>query len=127
VFSILRWHPRFAELEPMNCPADIAAVVLEILRMGTIRIRAFAGAGESRKCFLEADHLHNLPCIISDYLEGRLRYYWDIERPPFMQQVPESERRDLHPLWARLGDLIEKHGIPPLTIRGRQDQGVLAE
>jgi hypothetical protein len=111
----------------MNCPDEIAAVVLEILRMGAIRIRAFAGAGESKKCFLEADHLHNLPCILSDYRAERLRYYWDVERPSFIRQTAESERRDLEPLWFRLGDLIEQHGIPPLTIGVRQQAEILVK
>jgi hypothetical protein len=38
----------------------------------------------------EADHLHNLPQLLADYHPDRLRYYWDIERPSFIKQVPES-------------------------------------
>lgn len=96
----------------MNCPPDIAAVALAILQMGTIRIRCFASAKESRKCFIEADHIHNLPDLVRDYQPARLRYYWDIERPSFMAQVPESERRDLEPLWNKMAELIELHQIP---------------
>jgi len=95
----------------MECPRDIAEVVLEILSQGTLRIRAFAGIQQSKKCFIEADHLHNLPNLLSDYRPERLRYYWERERPSFMRQVPEEERRDLEPLWKRLAELIERHEI----------------
>jgi hypothetical protein len=98
----------------MTCPPDIAAVVLDILQLGIIRIRCFATTKESNKCFIESDHIHNLPTILTDYRPERLRYYWDLERPSFMTHVPDWERRDLEPLWERLGALVIIHNIPPL-------------
>jgi hypothetical protein len=95
----------------MECPRDIAEVILEILSRGTLRIRAFAGSQQSKKCFIEADHLHNLPHLIAHYHPELLRFYWITERPIFMRQVPEEERRDLEPLWNRLSELIERHEI----------------
>ena len=95
----------------MNCPPDIAEVILEILHLGTLRIRLFAGVRQSQKCFIEADHLHNLPHLLMDYHPERLGFYWRTERRSFMRQVPEEERRDLEPLWKRLESLIERHGI----------------
>ena len=95
----------------MECPRDIAEVILEILSRGTLRIRAFAGSQQSKKCFIEADHLHNLPHLLADYRPELLRFYWQTERPSFMRQVPAEERRDLEPLWDRLAKLLERHGI----------------
>lgn len=95
----------------MNCPSDIADIVLEILHLGALRIRLFAGIQQSKKCFIEADHLHNLPHLLADYRPDRLRFYWQTERPSFMRQVPEDERRDLEPLWNRLAELIEQHEL----------------
>jgi hypothetical protein len=95
----------------MECPRDIAEVLLEITGHGILRIRLLAGVKEARKCFVEADHLHNLPALVSDFHPDLLRFYWNTERPLFMRQVPESERRDFEPLWNRLEALIEHHGI----------------
>jgi hypothetical protein len=95
----------------MECPRDIVEVLLEIMGHGILRIRLLAGAKEVRKCFVEADHLHNLPALVADYHPDLLRFYWNTERPLFMRQVPESERRDFEPLWNRLETLIERHGI----------------
>jgi hypothetical protein len=99
----------------MNCPPDIAAVALAILQMGIIRTRCFAIAANPRRCLIEADHIHNLPDLVRDYRPERLRYYWDIERPSFIAQVPESERGDLEPLWNEMAELIQRHGIPERT------------
>jgi len=95
----------------MNCPSDIAEVILEILHLGMLRIRLFAGARQAQKCSIEADHLHNLPHLLLDYRPERLRYYWSTERPSFMRQVPEEERRDLTPIWDRLALLMDQHEI----------------
>ena len=101
----------------MDCPDDVAEVVLEILGRGILRIRCFAGAKEAKKCFIEADHLHNLPSLLADYHPELLRYYWEIERPSFISQVPEHERRDLQPLWDRLASLVELHAASTATSR----------
>jgi hypothetical protein len=95
----------------MNCPSEIAEVAVEILYLGTLRVRFFAGACQPQKCFVEADHLHNLPHLLSDYRPERLRYYCQKERSSFMRQVPEDERRDLQPLWDRMALLMEQHEI----------------
>jgi hypothetical protein len=95
----------------MACPPDIADVVAELLYRGLIRIRAFARPDEENRCFIEADHLHNLPHIINDFRVERLQYYWDVERPLFLRKVPENETHDLAPLWEQLAALMESHGI----------------
>ena len=92
----------------MKCPPEVAVVVSEILHLGLVRTRAYSGAKESKQCYLEADHLHNLPGILADYVPERLSYYWECERPSFMEQVPEAERRDFQPLWDRLEELIDQ-------------------
>jgi hypothetical protein len=96
----------------MRCPPDIADVIAELLYRGVIRARGFAHPGHEKRCFLEADHVHNLPHIINDFKIERLQYYWDIERPLFMKCVPASETQDLAPLWDQLGELMKSHGIP---------------
>jgi hypothetical protein len=108
----------------MNCPLEIAEVVSGILGQGLLRIRAFAGAKEAKKCFIEADHLHNLPSLLADYRPEKLRYYWEIERPSFIQQVPENERRDLTPLWNRLAELVSIHAPPDVKLPGAVEASV---
>lgn len=108
----------------MDCPREIAEVVMAILEQRIVRIRAFATSQQAKKCLWEADHLHNLPAIMSDYRPERLRFYWEVERPTFMAQIPEEERRELTPLWERLERLIPRDapklagskGVPELKV-----------
>jgi hypothetical protein len=96
----------------MTCPHDIADIIAELLSEGLMRVRACARPGQEKRCFIEADHLHNLPHIINDFKVERLQYYWDVERPIFMKSVPPDETQDLAPLWDQLGELMRAHGIP---------------
>ena len=84
----------------MRCPAEVAAILSEIIERGILRIRAHAG--DADRCFREADHIHNLPGLLRDFSWPRLLYYWDAERASFMAQVPEPEREWFEPLWREL-------------------------
>jgi hypothetical protein len=94
----------------MNCPTQIAHVILEILHRGLIRTRSFGFSGEAKKCASEADHLHNLPHVLADYRWERLRYYWEVERPCFMERVPLHERHGyfFEESWQQLEELVEQ-------------------
>jgi hypothetical protein len=97
---------------PTRCPPEIADVVAELIYRGVIRARAFAQPGHEKRCFIETDHVHNLPHIINDFKVERLQYYWNLERPLFMKKIPLTEMQDLTPLWDTLGELMKVHGIP---------------
>jgi len=63
----------------MNCPNQVAAVVLEILRQSMLNIRSAAHQGDTEQCFQEADHVHNLPSLLASFSEEKLKYYWAVE------------------------------------------------
>ena len=86
----------------MNCPSDIAEIVTSIIQAGILNIRAFGGAGDCRRCAIEADHIHNLPDILGHYSQEQLKYYWEVERPSFMSQVGEADLAGFEPLWNKL-------------------------
>jgi hypothetical protein len=85
---------------------DIKGILLEILRTGLLRIRAFGNSGDAEACGLEADHLHNLPEVIRCFRWELLHFYFTVERPGFMSRGPRGAEQ-FEPLWDRLGKLIE--------------------
>jgi hypothetical protein len=87
----------------MSCPPETAEVLLQILMIGILRIRALGWAGFARRCAVEADHIHNLPELLRDYSDDRLRYYWEAERPAFISQSAGVNVTAFEPLWAELG------------------------
>ena len=86
----------------MQCPPAIAEVLLRILHTGLLRVRWCGWQGDAEACAREADHLHNLPSLLSDYSPERLHYYWQVERPGFEDQSAS----DFKPLWDRLEKLL---------------------
>jgi hypothetical protein len=88
----------------MNCPADIASILLSILSTALLRARAGGWSGEAESCALEADHVHNLPDLLGNFSPAVLRYYWEAERTAFIDRSAAAGRSTapFEPLWERL-------------------------
>jgi len=56
----------------MDCPDQIADIVLQILREGVLAARS---AGNAERSALEADHVHNLPDLLRCFHPELLTYY----------------------------------------------------
>ena len=93
----------------MQCPPEIAGIVCAILRMGLLRIRVL---DDVARCRLEADHLHNLPGLLTDYRPELLDYYWTVERVCFTERSTPEEIEGFAPLW----DALAKHVIEPKIV-----------
>jgi hypothetical protein len=91
----------------MNCPPEIARILLEILGAASLRIRAAGWAGDASRCAVEADHIHNLPALLADYSGEGLAYYWQVEKPAFERQCGDGELAHFQPLWAELRRFAE--------------------
>jgi hypothetical protein len=86
----------------MNCPQEITEVVAEILRSGLLQIRIAGWSGDSKLAATLADHLHNLPNLLSDFSEDLLTFYWEVERPSFRDSVDDNIVKPYIDLWAQL-------------------------
>ena len=89
-------------------PTDASRIVLEILKLGTLRIRALGWAGDARRCAIEADHLHNLPDLLLTPSSALLSYYWEAEKPAFEQASSEAELARFRPLWDELQSHLQQ-------------------
>jgi hypothetical protein len=100
----------------MNCPADVAQEIARITQIGVLRIRSFACSDQARRCVHEADHIHNLPHLLIDYMPELLEFYWNVERPLLIRQITDAECVAFHDPWNRLAPLVEREckSIPPM-------------
>ena len=78
------------QTEFSRCPDEVAQAVLEIIRWAVLSIRNAGWRGDAKYCAIEADHIHNLPSLLSDYQPDKLDYYLRIERPSYISQVREE-------------------------------------
>jgi hypothetical protein len=98
----------------MNCPPAIAEVMLKILQMGLLQIRACGWQNDAATCARQADHLHNIPTLLTDFSPERLLYYWQVERPQATNASESPWNDACLPLWARLEKLLPTaNGLPP--------------
>jgi hypothetical protein len=89
---------------PVNCPAQIARVLLSILQKGILRTRSLAWLGESERCAVEADHIHNLPDLLAEFSPTKLSHYWYVARTAYANEIPEDQLDDWESLWQQLDD-----------------------
>ena len=92
----------------MNCPTEVSKPVLEILRIGILRIRAFGFEKDASRCASEADHLHNLPGLLISYQPGALKCYLEVEQPIFVEKSQGRSVADFEKHWAQLKAYAEK-------------------
>src|SRR5262245_29351674 len=85
----------------MNCPQNIARILVEIIQIALLRSRAAGWSGDARRCAVEADHVHNLPRLLLDYSPELLRYYWEVSKPGYEQETGAPDP-GFQPLWDAL-------------------------
>ena len=89
----------------MECPDEIAPLLLRITGIGLMNIRGRAWQGGAERCAIEADHVHNLPGLLADFTQSGLRYYMDVFRPEYLRQVDSTGGAGLfEPIWKSLDE-----------------------
>ena len=101
-----------------SCPDEVHEAVAELLRIALRRIRDAAGAGDTALCFIETDHVHNLPQLLRNYSPDLLTFYLTVERQAFLEQLRRHACRDeddvrdvreMHSLW----NILEREARVP--------------
>ena len=102
-----RFEPEDYELRrgggnPYEDPA-VDQVLIAILIKGVTRIRESPDAWDL--CFLESDHLHNVPDVLATHYRQRLLHYAHFERRLYARR-PLSESALYEDDWKRLLELV---------------------
>ena len=93
------------EYQPMTENQAVQKILLEILKIGLLRIRHLGDDGSADACSIEADHLHNIPEVISSGSRDQLLYYYNVERPIFLKRAADAQM--FQPQWEQLANWIE--------------------
>jgi hypothetical protein len=86
----------------MESLPEIRECLLEVVATGIINIRSEATRGNCARCFIEADHIHNLPTLVCDFSHELLKFYLDVEKPAYISQSSGAETKSFESVWARL-------------------------
>ena len=99
----------------MQCPIEVAEIVNEILRIGILRVRALAWNGDAERCAIEADHLHNLPALLSEFQAEKLEYYLQVERAAYVRRSSPDDLACFQSLWSSLAEWSASAKKPTLA------------
>ncbi len=104
----------------MNCPDQIANVLLQILAHGVVSARSAGWSEKLELATLEADHVHNMANLVRQYDPEKLVYYWDLERPSYIIQYERlvgSAPPYFTELWQELEALMPevRATLPPVS------------
>lgn len=79
-----------------------------ILYWGLLRIRESAGGNDCEMCYLEADHLHNIPAILREKSIPLLKYYFEIERPAYIKKVTTQPIKPVLESWSIIEQFLSE-------------------
>jgi len=91
-----------------KCPDEVRVALLQILETAILSIRFNANSGKSNYCFIEADHIHNIPGILVDFNIEKLEWYFNATKESYIESMQGLEGSE--PLaYKNQWDVISKH------------------
>lgn len=93
---------------------ELAESLAAILHLGLVSLRGTAGQ-DKEYVKIEANHLHNLPFCLARMNLGAIRYYYEQERPCYLDEMKEMGGRgkslmpDYERAWSVIGRYLSDH------------------
>ena len=84
------------------CPEELRLAFHELLYHSLLCIRG--NCSDSKLVFVHADHIHNIPALLSRFTPDLLKFYWEIERRCFLRNLPSGTDAPavFEPYWATI-------------------------
>lgn len=87
---------------------EIDKVLISIIIIGVNNISDFVITGDYENIFIEAYHIHNLPCIIQDKEKKELiGYYLKVECKQYLREGNEVAKQNFDSIWKELRNIIK--------------------
>jgi hypothetical protein len=95
----------------VNCPDEVIAIVLQILREGDLRQRKASSAGDRGLWIAEYNHLCKVSDLRRRFRMKQLKEYLDYAQGPYASEVQGQGLSDsvYAPLWEQLTRYAEQH------------------
>ena len=76
---------------------------LQILRRAILRLRV-SPSGDHSQCFIEADHVHNIPELLINPIPYKEKYYFEVERVCYLRDARPGYAEEFAPFWEKLAE-----------------------
>ena len=104
----------------MSDKEELRSILLELLRVGLLRIRVWGWNEKAAECAAEADRLHDLPDMIREMDVEVIRRFHDFELRHFAENT--ATRGFYEADWKRLGAVLDK-----MQSRGTKNRTLIGE
>ena len=92
----------------MKCPPEIQDNLLRIIFFAAGNIMKAGQAGDAKQCDAEAEHIYNIPQIISHYKPRHFLFYWRDTRPRFIERSQGKDISIFNLAWEKLEPIAEQ-------------------
>jgi hypothetical protein len=96
-----------------GCPEALRDAFLELLSRTLVDIRNHSS--DAGFCHALAHHVHNVPALLGRFHRDRLAFYWEVERPGFLEALEAMGRRppkQFDEAWEVIGREYRRLGGP---------------
>ena len=76
----------------------------QILLRVILLIRRFANSGDHSQCFIEADHVRNIPELLINPIPYKEKYYFEVERVSYLRDARPESAEAYAPFWEKLAE-----------------------
>jgi len=97
----------------MSAPKAIQDALTEIVYYGILMIRMEAKGGNSVRCAIEAEHIHNLPNLINNYSDDYLLCYYPKDVQSYLAATKSTNVNCFRPAWMIIDQYLKEKGKIP--------------
>jgi len=95
--------------------SELDRIYLHLLQVGFVVLKEAIASGDSSWVSAEVEMLHNIPSLVGEHNEQRDRYYWNEERPHYIDwmtnhgsaEARSRMRTYYEPFWNEMEKLHE--------------------
>lgn len=96
-----------------NAPKQIQDALTEIIYYGILMIRSEAKVGNSARCLIDAEHIHDLPNTINEYSDDRLLCYYPARVQAYLSATKGANVNCFRPAWLVIDQHLKARGKIP--------------
>ena len=93
----------------IECPDELITCFSSILKQGILNIRLHAEERDSQACFIEANHIHNIPELIRDFSFDLFEYYLTVETKQYKADLNSKVLSGIEKEWELLRRWYDIH------------------
>ncbi|WP_298867136.1 hypothetical protein [uncultured Gimesia sp.] len=95
---------------------ELQRLYVQLLHNGLLEIRTAFGLDEKEWLEAEIDFLHNIPSLLNETNIHRHRYFWEKERPYYLERIEELHLDEEARMMSVYDNILQEIDLPPILV-----------